>query len=65
MGDCVTSYGTLTAALKVTGTGFYVNIDELCVFYALGPDTPSITAGGPGVISFSADSSTGCAPVGG
>jgi hypothetical protein len=61
-GACVTNYAGLTVPLKVTGTGFYVNMTELCEFYALGPDTPAITAGGPGTISFRVDSGTGCTP---
>lgn len=49
----------------VSRTGFYVNVDELCIFYALGPDTPWLTLGGPGTISFYADSATGCTPTNG
>lgn len=61
-GACVTNYAGLAAPLKVTGTGFYVNITELCEFFALGPDTPAITAGGPGTISFRVDSGSSCTP---
>lgn len=64
-GDCETNYAAGgTTPLRVTGTGFYVNMQELCEFDAVGPDSPALTLGPfGGTISFDVDSNapgTGC-----
>lgn len=62
-GACQSNYASTTTPLAASGSGFYVNVQELCQFFALGPDSPALTLGGPGEIAFYVDSNapgTGC-----